>query len=80
MMEGQAGSWYSAVPAWFAQDICQCPTVLCYKGGNFLPACSGELQCSALACVVVWIYFRGFVFVLFENGQGAPEQSGLNVG
>lgn len=24
-MEGQAGSWCSAVPAWFARDICQCP-------------------------------------------------------
>lgn len=23
-MEGLAGSWYSAVPAWFARDICQC--------------------------------------------------------
>lgn len=24
MVEGQAGSWYSAIPAWFARDICQC--------------------------------------------------------
>lgn len=49
------------------------------KGGDFLPACSGELQGSTTACVLVWIYFRGFVFVVFENGQGVLEQSGLNV-
>lgn len=55
------------------------PSVLCYKGSNFFPACSGELQWSAPACVLVWIYFRGFVFMLFENGQGALKQNGLNV-
>lgn len=39
IMEGQAGSWYSAVPAWFARDICQCPQSFVIKVVIFcLPA------------------------------------------
>lgn len=65
-------------PSMVCQRHLSVPSVLCYQGGNFLPACSGELQCSTPVCVLVWNYFRGFSFILFDNGQGALEQSGLN--
>lgn len=39
VMEGHAGSWYSALPAWFARDICQCPQSFVIKVVIFcLPA------------------------------------------
>lgn len=39
VMEGQAGIWYSAIPAWFARDICQCPQSFVIKVVIFcLPA------------------------------------------
>lgn len=41
------------------------PPVLCYKGGNFLPACSGELQCSALLMLLSGFTSKVLCLVLF---------------
>lgn len=77
VMEGQAGSWYSAVPAWFARDMYQCPQSFVIKVVIFCLPAVVNYSAQPLS-VFVWIYFRGFSFMLFDNGQGALEQSGLN--
>lgn len=76
-MEGQAGSWYSAVPAWFAGDICQCPQSFVIKVVIFCLPAVVNYSAQPLS-VFLFGSISEVLVVLFDNGQGALEQSGLN--
>lgn len=76
-MEGQAGSWYSAVPAWFAGDICQCPQSFVIKVVIFCLPAVVNYSAQPLS-VFLFGSISEVLVMLFDNGQGALEQSGLN--
>lgn len=82
-LEGHGWRWLSdggagkqlvlSRPSMVCQRHLSVPSVLCCKGGNFLPACSGKLQCSAPASVLVWLCVRGFVLAIVCSFSVAGE-------